>query len=182
MNEMYIYEDIAFRPIDFDDLEVLRELHNDMSTLLQLGSVEMASSEQQVDWWDSLAKNKTVQRHGIIEVTSNKVIGILRIQNIDSINRNCEIGLDIIPSMRGKGYGTKSYHMILEYLFTHFNMHMVYLRVGEFNEHAQRLYSQIGFTETGRYREYLFRNGRYWDYIIYTLLQNEYLVLIQSKV
>jgi RimJ/RimL family protein N-acetyltransferase len=177
---MYIYENIGFRPIDFEDLEVLRRLHNDMSTLLQLGSVEMASSEQQVDWWKSLGKSKSVQRYSIVKISSGQIIGIFRIQNIDYMNKNCEIGLDIIPSLRGRGYGKKSYHMVLEYLFMHFNMHMVYLRVGEFNERGQALYRRIGFTETGRYKQYLFRNGRYWDYIIYTMLRDDYLKLTKK--
>lgn len=172
---MYIYEDIGFRPIEFEDLEILRRLHNDMSTLLQLGSVEMFTAEEQENWWKSLSRNRRVQRHSIVKISENKVVGICKFQVIDHINRNCEIGVDIFPAFRGKGFGKKSYQMILEYLFMHFNMHMVYLRVGDFNLHAKKLYESIGFVETGRFKEYLYRDGRYWDYILMTLTMNGYM-------
>ncbi|MBU1863565.1 MAG: GNAT family N-acetyltransferase [Candidatus Omnitrophica bacterium] len=172
---MYIYEDVGFRPIEIDDLEILRKLHNDMSTLLQLGDIELFSSEQQVVWWKSLINDNVTRRYSIVEVALNKVIGILRVQNISFTNRNCEVGLDILPSYRGKGFGVKSYKMILEYLFLHFNMHMVYLKVGDFNEKAGTLYERIGFVKSGRFKEFLFRDGKYWDYNIYTLLRRDYL-------
>lgn len=175
LRNMYIYGDIGFRPIEAQDLETLRHLHNDMSTLLQLGNVEMASSEEQVQWWKALSGSKTTKRFSIVEVATNEVIGILRIQNIDSSNKNCEIGLDIIPSLRGKGYGQASYRMVLEYLFLHCNMHMVYLRVGAFNGRAKRLYERLKFVESGVFREYLYRHGKYWDYIVMCMTKDQYL-------
>ena len=178
---MFVHGDVGFRPIEFEDLELLRKLHNDMSTLLQLGSVELVSSDQQVDWWKSLAKSKSVQRHSIIQIETGDLIGILRIQNIDLLNKNCEIGLDIVPALRGRGYGRKSYFMILEYLFMHFNMHMVYLRVGEFNDHAKNVYEKIGFYKTGEYKQYLYRHGRYWDYAIYTMIKEDYLAIREKQ-
>jgi len=172
---MYIYKGIGFRPIEFEDLEILLHLHNDMSTLLQLSSVEMFSMSEQEDWWKALSKSRKVQRYSIVEISEDKIIGSCKIQNIDHINRNCEIGLDILSAFRHKGFGKKSYEMILEYLFMHFNMHMVYLRVSDFNLHAKKLYENIGFVETGRFKECLYRDGRYWDYILMTLTKTEYM-------
>ncbi len=172
---MFVHQTVGFRPIDAGDLEILRELHNDMTTFLERGTIGMVSSEQQVEWWRNLSKNKTDARFTIVEVTSGAVIGMLRMQNIDTVNAHCEIGLDILSAYRGKGYGTASYQMILEYLFHHYNMHMVYLRVAEFNERARKLYGRVGFIETGRYNEYLYRHGRYWDYILMTVTREQYL-------
>jgi len=174
---VYIHQNVGFRPIEADDLEPLRALHNDMTTLLQLGTVDLVSSDEQVEWWKGLSKNRTEKRYSVVELGSGKVIGMVRIQNIDSVNAHCEVGLDIVPTHRGKGYGTSSYRMVLEYLFLHYNMHMVYLRVAEFNERAIRLYEQLGFVETGRFTEYLFRNGKFWDYILMTMTRDRYMQL-----
>lgn len=172
---MYIYHNVGFRPIDEEDLEALRLLHNDMTTSLQLGTVEMVSREEQFDWWKSLAKSRSSRIFSILTVPSGEVIGMLRMQHIDNVNAHCEVGLDILPSYRGKGYGRASYEMTLEFLFQHHNMHMVYLRVAAYNEDARRLYARIGFVETGRYEEYLYRHGRYWDYIIMSMTRDRYL-------
>ncbi len=172
---MYICGQVGFRPIELEDLEVLRELHNEMATLLQLGNVEMVSSEEQLQWWKGLVGSGTTKRFSVVEVATGRVVGILRVQNIDAINRNCEIGLDIVPALRGKGYGRAGYRAVLEYLFLHLNMHMVYLRVGEFNVRAQGLYERLNFVRTGVLRDYLYRHGRFWDYVVMCMTRDEYL-------
>ncbi|HXX40378.1 MAG TPA: GNAT family protein [bacterium] len=177
---VYIFRNVAFRPIDESDLETLRALRNDMTTLLQLGTIDPVSSEQQLSWWKNLKMDGPDRRYTIVSVPANEIVGMLRIRDLDSVNAHCEIGLDILPELRGKGYGRASYLMVLEYLFEHYNMHMVYLRVADFNDRAKQLYARLGFVETGRYREYLYRHGRYWDYVIMAMLRDQYLQLRQA--
>lgn len=173
---MYIYHDIGFRPIEKADLEVLKELHNDQSTFLNLATIDLVNSNDQGVWWSSLGQNTKDQRFAIARSENPSIVlGRLRIQNIDFQNRNCEVGLDICKEYRGQGFGTKSYEMILEYLFMHYHMHMVYLRVADFNEKAKELYERIGFLQTGYLPEYLFRHGRYWNYLIMAITREKYL-------
>lgn len=172
---MYRYKDIAFRPLEFADLEPLRLLHNDHDTLLQLGSVELFSAPEQEDWFERVSRNPSVRRYALVMADTNELIGLLRLQNIDIHNRNLEVGLDIMPQWRGKGYGRKSYAMVLEYLFLHFNMNLVWLRVGDFNPGAMSLYHKIGFLETGRFPGFLYRHGRHYDYVLMSMLRDDYL-------
>ena len=88
---------IGFRPIDEKDVEILRKLRNDMSTFLNLGTAEMSHSEDQYNWWKNHSFNSKNQRYTLVEKSTNKILGILRILNIDNINSNCEIGVDILP-------------------------------------------------------------------------------------
>lgn len=178
---MYIYKTIGFRPIEERDIEGLRALYNDMTTFLQLGRAEMVSSEEQVEWWKRLSRGPGDKHYAIVQAETDELLGKLRVQNIDHVNKHCEIGLDILPSLRGHGYGRMAYQMILQYLFQHANMHMSYLRVGDFNERAKGLYEKLGFLETGRYKEYLFRYGRYWDYIIMTMTREQYVRVYGSE-
>ena len=173
---MYVYKDIGFRPIERSDLEIIRRLHNDPSTLLNLATTELIDEPGQHNWWENLHRVKNDKRYIIcLSDKPERIIGRLRIQNIDRQNSNCEIGLDILPELRGKGYGLLSYQMILEFLFLHYNMNMVYVRVAEYNPVAKSLYSRIGFKETGNYEEYIYRNGRYYDYQILCLTKSAYL-------
>lgn len=172
---MYIYKDIAFRPIEYDDLEVLRKLHNDMTTLLNLGNPQMVTSEEQVEWWKSISLSKTIRRYCILGGERyERIIGMLRVQNIDHLNKNCEIGLDILAEHRKRGYGRKSYEMVLQYLFLHLNIHTIYLRVIDSNERARSLYEEIGFQLTGKYPEFIYRNGKYQDYLIMSMTRQMY--------
>ena len=169
---MYKYKDIAFRVIEKEDLEVLRKLHNDPTTYLNLLNIDLADEEGQIEWWKNLHRKKDDKRYVICLVDKpEEIIGRLRIQNINYAHNNCEVGLDIMPEYRGKGYGVKSYKMLLEFLFKHFNMNMIYLKVADFNPNAKKLYEKVGFKETGRLPQFYFRNGKYWDYVIMSYMR-----------
>jgi RimJ/RimL family protein N-acetyltransferase len=173
---MYKYKDIAFRVIEKIDLEILRKLHNDPSTYLNLLNIDFVDEEGQIEWWEYLHKKKDDKRYVIcFEENPNEIIGRLRIQNINYAHRNCEVGLDIVPQYRRKGYGVKSYDMLLEFLFKHLNMNMVYLRVADFNPGAKKLYEKVGFKETGRLPKFFFRHGKYWDYLFMSLIIDDYI-------
>lgn len=101
-------------------------------------------------------------------------VGVVRLDRIDWTNRNCMVGMDLVPAFRGRGYAQRVYAWLLEYLFAHLNMHMVYLEVLESNVRARRLYERLGFRVEGALREKVFRHGRYEDSILMSLLASEY--------
>lgn len=171
---MYKFKDIAFRNIEQNDLELLRNLHNDPSTFLNLLNIDLIDEEGQAAWWKNLHKVKNDKRFVICFVNGpDKIIGRLRLQNINFMHNNCEVGLDIMPEYRGKGFGLKSYQMVLEFLFIHYNMNMVYLKVADFNPEAKELYLKAGFQETGRLPKFFYRHGKYWDYIIMSMIRTK---------
>ncbi len=171
---MITFEKIGFRPIEFADLECLRLIHNDASTLLNLGNAELVTVEEQENWWKGLANSKTAKRFSIVELSTCRVIGLIRVQNIDQVNRNCEVGLDIARDMRGQGFGHMAYRALLGYLFDQYNMHMVYLRYIATNNTAANLYRSLGFQDSGALKEFIFRDGNYMDYKIMCLTNQEY--------
>ncbi len=179
---MYIYQDIAFRVIEKEDLEILRKLHNDPSTYVNLLNIDLVDEERQIEWWKNLHKKTDDKRYVICFADKpEEIIGRLRIQNINYLHHNCEVGLDIMPEYRGKGFGLKSYRMLLEFLFKHLNMNVVYLKVADFNPNAKKLYEKVGFKETGRLPQFYYRHSRYWDYIIMSLKKEEYQMRLNNK-
>jgi RimJ/RimL family protein N-acetyltransferase len=171
---MYKFNTIGFRPIEESDLELLRANRNDSETLLFLGSVNLISSEQQKEWYRTVSKSTKEQWFSVVDINLSKVVGVLRFQNIDHINSCCEIGADVFNEFRGKGYGKLIYKMALEYLFHHFNMNIVYLRVAEYNNNAINLYKKIGFIESGVIPFSIYRFGKYWNNIIMFISKDIY--------
>lgn len=172
---MFKYNDISFRVIEKADLDILRSLHNDPTTYMNILSIDFIDEEDQLNWWKNLHTRKNDRRFVLCFSDSpEKVFGRLRIQNINEQHRNCEIGIDIHPDYRNLGLAKKSYAMTLRFLFHEMNMNMVYLRVAEFNQTATDLYKKCGFKETGRYPSFFYRNGRYWDYTLMTITKQDY--------
>ena len=178
---MYIYGDVGFRPIEAEDLEAMRELRNDPSTWAALTSAGMISRADQEGWFASLQKAKDKAYFACFEVESTypviaqgDFIGIIRCDEMDGLNRSVRIGADVIPEKRGQGWGTKIYHALLRFCFAEWNMNRVGLWVLEDNEIAIRLYKGVGFREDGLIRQAVYRDGRYKDYIVMSLLHDEY--------
>ncbi len=172
---MYNYEGLSFRVTEREDLPELKRIHNEQDVWENLFNIDFVDDNSQEAWWSGLYKKKDDLRYVICpEDNPQEIIGRLRIQNINAQNNNCEVGIDISKSHRGKGYGKKSYHMLLKFLFEEFNMNMVYLRVADFNVRAKDLYLKVGFQETGRFPQFFYRKGQYWDYILMSITKEQY--------
>lgn len=176
---MVIYEDIGFRPVERRDLEEIRLLRNDQSTAKQLTDPRLISEAQQEEWFKARAGAYftvvRIERDPSYPITSEKeFVGIIRTSDNDPVNRSICIGADVAVHMRGKGYGTKIYKAILKYLFDDLALHRVWLLVLETNDVGRRLYSNVGFTEEGRMRNAIWRDGGWRDYVMMSILRSEY--------
>jgi RimJ/RimL family protein N-acetyltransferase len=74
----------------------------------------------------------------------------------------------------GRGYGTEATRLMLEHAFGTLNLHRVALAVFEFNERAIRAYRSCGFFVEGRARQAIWRDGRWWDEITMSVLDEEW--------
>ena len=93
---------------------------------------------------------------------------------MEDANRSARIGCDIVPELRGQRYGSRTFDLLLRYFFSYQNMHRLWLLVIDVNETAIHVYKSKGFVPEGVYREALFRDGQYHDYVLMSLLESEY--------
>ena len=169
----------SFRKVDYGDLGFLMELRNHPETRRFLGNSRKTSLEDQKKWFSKL-KTATDKQYFIFQfkkLHSDKIekIGMIRIHDIDFLNKNMGVGGDICPSFRGKGFGKVMYDLIFELGFQRMKMHRLWLSVVEFNIVARNLYKKKGFVETGVQREAILQNGKYYNYIYMDILAREYL-------
>lgn len=171
---MIRFEDIGFRVVERNDIELIRREHNDESVLLMLRDPRMVSETQQIQWLESISKNKNNTVYCIFHETPENVIGVWKLQDLDDTNRCVEYGMDIFEQYRGKGFGHKSFSMAFKYLFESMNIHTIYAKIGEYNERSLIAAQKAGLKVTGKIRESLFRKGRYWDNVVLSLTRDEY--------
>ena len=77
----------------------------------------------------------------------------------------------------GRGYGTEATELMLRHAFETLGLHRVALSVFEFNERAIRAYRRAGFVIEGRARESIRRDGRWWDEVSMSILEDDWRVL-----
>jgi RimJ/RimL family protein N-acetyltransferase len=169
---MYCSNNYCFRVIEEKDLEWARILHNSPEVLYMLTDTSFVNEKQQQKWFEKISLDNSSRR--LIIEFNNERIGIARLDDIDYINNSICVGLDIHKKFRGKGHGFKSFKVLLKYCFDELNMNRVWLLVADFNTKAFNLYKKLGFKEEGRQRERLYRNGKYNDYIMMSIIHSEY--------
>lgn len=178
---MIIFRDIGFRCVERSDLELIRNEHNAEPVLLMLRDPTIVTETMQERWFQSISTNRNNTVFVIFHKSPEKVIGVWKLQNLDDVNRCTEMGMDIFTGFRSKGFGLKSFHMIFKYLFESLNVHTVYAKVGEYNSISLAAAQKAGFRITGRVRESLFRQGKYWDNIMLDITLDEYRVLAKKN-
>lgn len=106
----------------------------------------------------------------------NTFIGVAGFDDIIEENKVATLFIGLgNRNERGKGYGSETMKLLLEYGFVNLNFHRIQLNVLEFNESAIALYEKFGFKQEGTYREFVLRDGKRYNLFLYGLLKNEWI-------
>ncbi|WP_022835523.1 GNAT family N-acetyltransferase [Salisaeta longa] len=105
----------------------------------------------------------------------DKLVGVAYIGRINPHHAHALVGLTIgNRSYWGEGYGRESMGLLLDVCFDRLNLHRVRAETFEYNTAWRDLVEGMGFTKEGTARDYLYRDGAYWDKESYGLLAPEY--------
>lgn len=173
---MLINDHYRLRLIEETDLTFLKNLRESPETSQYLGSFCMLNMARQKKWFEGLQNDssKLFLMFEQFQESDWQAIGMVRISDIDLINRSMCVGGDICPEFRGKGHAPKMYDLIFRLGFDYYNMNRLWLLVLENNEPAKNLYKKMGFFNEGVQRQAIFKEGQYQDYIMMSLLRGEY--------
>ncbi len=85
-----------------------------------------------------------------------------------------EIGYSLIPSERGKGYGTEAVRIMADYLFLSRETMRIQACTDTRNLASQKVLEKAGFKKEGTMRKYLFIRGQPRDACLYSILREEW--------
>lgn len=105
---------------------------------------------------------------------TEQLIGSCTLANLDIDNGAATFHLMIgEPAARGRGLGSEATRLVARFAFEALGLHRISLTLFAFNEAALRCYTKAGFTEEGRMRDAITRDGRRWDEIQMGLLATD---------
>lgn len=84
-----------------------------------------------------------------------------------------EIGIMLLPEARGKGHGSAAQRLIVRYLFAHSMVNRIQAATEIGNIAEQRALEKAGFAREGVVRGVAFRDGRWRDGVLYSVLRDE---------
>lgn len=111
----------------------------------------------------------------VYERASLRPIGTSGLSNIDYRLRRAEFGIVIgEKGCWGRGYGTETARLLLDYGFTALGLHNIMLTTQSLNARAIRAYLRAGFREIGRRREAHWLAGKPYDVVYMDCLAGEF--------
>jgi len=114
-------------------------------------------------------------RFNIVRLDGDALVGHISLHDIDQLNRHAFLGIVIgEEACRGKGYGAEAVRLVLGFGFNALNLHNIMLSVQADNAAAIACYKKVGFRESGRRREWIFKDGKYVDNLYMDMLAREF--------
>jgi RimJ/RimL family protein N-acetyltransferase len=169
---------VTLRGLELEDTQEILKHFNDMEVRHFLGGpIPISKPEEEEFIRGTWTRRKTGRDHvfGIELHKSQLLIGCCELTDISPVHRGAELGIVIFNKKYwGQGFGTEALHLLLDYGFNSLNLHRIFLRVNEDNPRAIRAYEKVGFQQVARYREAIFREGKYIDEVLMDILAEEY--------
>ncbi|MCR8849321.1 GNAT family N-acetyltransferase [Rossellomorea sp. SC111] len=150
-----------------------------VSPALKTGAETKLRLEKIVNAYDS----KEVCHWGIELNDGRDLIGEIDLYDFDLTTGNCEVSYSIGYDWWNKGYGTEALKAVVEFAFTHMNVHKLSAAHNTDNPASGRIMEKAGMKQEGVIR-HMIRNAKdqYKDCAVYGLLREEYLLQREGDV
>lgn len=178
MTNAFLHGDkIGLRSVCRDDLaHYAMWLDNaEVTHLLEMGARPTRESDGEAFW--KLANDTEDAVVFIIEsLETSQPVGTCGLYLISPISRRAQLNILLgVPSVWDKGFGSEATMLLLEYGFAKLNLNSIQLGVNAENKRAIRTYEKCGFVHEGVRRQFVYRNKRYYDTVMMSVLRDEFL-------
>lgn len=170
---------LILRKISKNDVDFFFKSLNEknLTTYLSLGplkSLEQSKGliKNYLRYWD-----KCLQFNYIVELHNLEVmkIGSISLWNVNWQHQRTQIGIWLIPSFWGKGFGEKSINLIKKVAFNHLKINRLEAYIALENQRSVSLFEKCGFNREGMLKQYLNFQGKYHNTVIVALLKDDFL-------
>lgn len=165
---------VYLRGLEEDDLVHLKEwLCNEKVThYLEFGAWP-PSIEQLTKQYVSDTKNEV--SFLVLSKNRDKPIGWGGLYEINWIKRSAELRFFIGETkFWNMTIALESFKLLLDYSFKKLNLHKVTAGANVENKNSWKIIERVGFVKEGTLRDAVFRNGKYYDAYIYSILEKEF--------
>lgn len=168
--------EIFLRALELEDYALINNWRNDIDiSKCVTGNFYFVSREREKKWIESKIFDDSKNLYlGICETKSQILIGYCSLNNIDLRNLKAEWGGTLIsPEYIGKGYGKLSAKLMLRFLFDQYPINRCYAYCLENHPITINLFENLGFKKEGILREDVYKNGKFHNLVLYSLLRKE---------
>lgn len=159
--------------------------------LLQAGRAEIKDfygldEEAAIDYRISRMKKhlafrpKNWRKWTILHLEASELLGFCVLHQWDKDQRKAEIGYDLVPSARGKGYMQEALRAVFKLAFGKMEIQRLEAIIHPKNTPSIKVVSSLGFEREGLLRKYYHYKGQRMDCYIYSLLEDDWKLRSES--
>lgn len=164
---------VRIRAIEQGDLPTFVKWINDPEVTTYLQFEPPMSMEDEVVWYHHMTGSR--DKVFAIETLDGRLIGNIGMIGLDWRNRKTDLGIMIgEKEFWSRGYGADTIIVMLRYLFEELGLNRVGLYADIENHRAIRCYEKCGFVHEGVVRHHRFKDGRYTDSIVMSVLRQDW--------
>lgn len=149
------------------DISLLVSIRNNIDLQIKLMTFPKANTIQRVkDWLTNHLDNPQTVFFIVATKTDNNPCGYIQLVNMDFINSFGELGICLVQSSQGKGYGKDAIQVLEKYVEEIFNIRKIILKVLADNLNAISLYERLGYSKVGCYQKHFYNQGNFSDIVL----------------
>jgi len=166
---------VYLRALEKEDLICIQKWSNDPEIRKLTGEVASMGQADADKFLERVYNDNTREWFVIIIKENEQLIGEAGLLRMFHAWRTTDISIIIgEKNAWGKGYGTESILLLLDYAFRRLNFHRVAIGVVGFNEKAIRFWEKIGFKKEGIQRDGYYYKHKYHDFVMMSILEDEF--------
>jgi len=164
-------EEVTLGPLRASKLDQYYTWRNCPSIYKWCRQFEPLTEVAHLKWFEGLQNRQDVRMY---EVQAYEApVGVCGLTSIDMINRRAEFSLYIGPEHQGKGIGFKALKLLCARGFYNLNLNSIFGESFAGNP-AMEMFKGVGFQFEGVRREFYYRDGRYVDAHLFSILKWEF--------
>lgn len=166
-------EHIYLRALEPEDLEFIHTIENDES-VWEISNTQMPYSKFLIkQYLEHSHKDiyEVKQLRLVISSYENEPLGMIDLFDFDFKNSRAGIGILVKDiNDRQKGYGREALQLLINYSFTHLNLHQLYCNISEDNRASIKLFTNQGFEPVGLKKDWIYSNKAYKNEYLFQLI------------
>lgn len=174
---------VTLRPIEAEDLEMLRELTNDPDFEKMIVGWSFPVSKKDQEEWFAKATNGLDRLRYTIVTEEDGAVGMIGLKDIDWKNGTATgLGMRIAKKeIRTRGLATDAWMTLMRYTFNELRLNRVNGSALAYNKASLRVCEKVGFKIEGTQRQAVFKNGEFVDVVLMGCLKSDYEALIAEN-
>ena len=166
-------KNVNLRIMEKDDLPLFAEWINKPEVSGEYNPLHQMSKTEA----EKMLDNPSDIKPFIVERKDGSKIGFIvhfHVLHLGTGTKQLEIGYSLVPSERGKGYGTEALKIMVDYLFLSKDAMRIQVQTDLRNVASQKIIEKVGFKKEGILRKNFFMRGELRDCYIYSILREEW--------